>query len=229
MAFKKETETNRKKRAGDGAVSARYTKHKKEDEQAEKKPAVRRKAAVQETKKPVEKPAAKRRPAVKTDELTDKPAAKRAAKPDAKTTAKSIARKANLKAISKVNQEEEKPAKTVRRAVMASDREAQRAKEKKAREPGRIRREKRRIEAAMRDRRRAVSRKAGASVVLIALLTALFVSGALLLPSEAVFKDGNSWYVQLQSGEACEVALGVTTDSQVQILSGLSEGDMVVY
>lgn len=60
-------------------------------------------------------------------------------------------------------------------------------------------------------------------------ITVSTVSGALLLPSEAVFKDGNGWYVQLQGGEYREVALGVTTDSQVQILSGLSEGDMVVY
>jgi len=55
------------------------------------------------------------------------------------------------------------------------------------------------------------------------------VSGALLLPSEAVFQDGGKWYVLMQDGEAREVELGVTTDSQVQIRSGLSEGDMVVY
>lgn len=55
------------------------------------------------------------------------------------------------------------------------------------------------------------------------------VSNALLLPSEAVFQDGASWYVQTQSGEYREVELGVTTDSQVQILSGVFEGDTVVY
>lgn len=55
------------------------------------------------------------------------------------------------------------------------------------------------------------------------------VSNALLLPAEAVFQNGKSWYVQRQNGEYTEVELGVTTDSQVQILSGLSEGDMVVY
>ena len=54
-------------------------------------------------------------------------------------------------------------------------------------------------------------------------------ANALLLPGEAVFQEGEDWYVQLQSGEYCQVELGVTTDSQVQILSGLSEGDMVVY
>ena len=55
------------------------------------------------------------------------------------------------------------------------------------------------------------------------------VSNALLLPSEAVFQDGGAWYAQLQNGEYRQVELGVTTDSQVQILSGLSEGDMVIY
>ena len=55
------------------------------------------------------------------------------------------------------------------------------------------------------------------------------VSNALLLPSEAVFKDGKDWFVQLQSGEYRQVELGVTTDSQVQILSGLSEGETVIY
>jgi len=52
---------------------------------------------------------------------------------------------------------------------------------------------------------------------------------ALLLPSEAIRKNGDSWYVQLQDGETREIDLGIMTDSQVQILSGLSEGDMVVY
>ncbi|MBE5800223.1 MAG: efflux RND transporter periplasmic adaptor subunit [Clostridiales bacterium] len=52
---------------------------------------------------------------------------------------------------------------------------------------------------------------------------------ALLLPSEAVFENGKDWYVQMQSGEYRQIELGVTTDSQVQILSGLSEGEIVVY
>ncbi|MBQ4266296.1 MAG: HlyD family efflux transporter periplasmic adaptor subunit [Clostridia bacterium] len=51
----------------------------------------------------------------------------------------------------------------------------------------------------------------------------------LLVSSEAVFSNGGSWYVQLGSGEMREVELGMTTDTQVQILSGLSEGDIVVY
>jgi len=60
-------------------------------------------------------------------------------------------------------------------------------------------------------------------------ITVSSLSNALLLPGEAVFRDGKSWYAQLQSGEIREIELGMTTDSQVQILSGLSEGDMVVY
>ena len=54
-------------------------------------------------------------------------------------------------------------------------------------------------------------------------------ANVLLLPSEAVKKDGGSWYVQLQSGEYREVELGVMSDSQVEILSGVSEGEIVIY
>ncbi|MGN0775352.1 MAG: FtsW/RodA/SpoVE family cell cycle protein [Candidatus Ventricola sp.] len=68
-----------------------------------------------------------------------------------------------------------------RRAVMATQQQAQRAKKDKAREPGRVRRERLRRDAAMRDRRRAVSRGVDTKVVLIALLTAAFVAGGLLL------------------------------------------------
>ncbi|MBR5302599.1 MAG: FtsW/RodA/SpoVE family cell cycle protein [Clostridia bacterium] len=164
MAFKKEKETFSagKKRTNDGAVSARYTK--KAAGQAEKKPAGRR-AQAQETKKTTDKPAAKRQTAVRTDKTGGKSAADKAAKP----------------AAGKAERTEEKAARPVRRAVVVSDREAERAKEKKARAPGKIRREQKRIEAAMRDRRRAVSRSAGPVVTMIALLTALFVAGALLL------------------------------------------------
>jgi len=52
---------------------------------------------------------------------------------------------------------------------------------------------------------------------------------ALMVSGEALIGDGGKWYVQLQSGEMREVELGVTTDSRVQIVSGLSEGDIVVY
>ena len=55
------------------------------------------------------------------------------------------------------------------------------------------------------------------------------VQNALTVPAEALIKSGGEWYVQLQSGEYQNVTLGVTTDTQVQILSGLSEGDVVFY
>lgn len=55
------------------------------------------------------------------------------------------------------------------------------------------------------------------------------VQNALLIPSEALMSDSEGWYVQLQDGSYASVSLGVTTDSQVQIVSGLYEGDMVVY
>ena len=54
-------------------------------------------------------------------------------------------------------------------------------------------------------------------------------ANALLIPSEALKKDSEGWYVELQGGGYVDVTLGVTTDSQVQILSGLSEGDVIVY
>ena len=73
----------------------------------------------------------------------------------------------------------EKAARPVRRAVMATEKEAEKAREKKAREPGKIRREKKRMEAAMRDRRRAVSRGVDMRVTAIAMLTSLFIACAL--------------------------------------------------
>ena len=54
-------------------------------------------------------------------------------------------------------------------------------------------------------------------------------SNALLLTSEALIKSGDDWFVQMQSGEYRQVEIGVMTDSQVQILSGLSGGEIVVY
>ena len=55
------------------------------------------------------------------------------------------------------------------------------------------------------------------------------VTNALLAPSEALRQDQDGWYVQLQNGEYRDVELGVMTDSQVQILSGVSEGEIVIY
>jgi len=53
--------------------------------------------------------------------------------------------------------------------------------------------------------------------------------GALLVPSEALLSDGDGWAVQLQDGSYVPVELGVTTDNQVQIVSGLAEGDVIMY
>lgn len=55
------------------------------------------------------------------------------------------------------------------------------------------------------------------------------VQNALLIPSEALVSDGSGWAVQLHDGSYATVTLGVTTDNQVQITSGLSEGDVIVY
>jgi len=55
------------------------------------------------------------------------------------------------------------------------------------------------------------------------------VQHALCVPAEALIFDGGAWYVQLQSGEYAAVELGVATDSQVQIISGIAEGDVIVY
>ena len=55
------------------------------------------------------------------------------------------------------------------------------------------------------------------------------VQDALLIPSEALIADGSGWAVQLQNGSYASVTLGMTTDSQVEITSGLSEGDVIVY
>ena len=164
MAFQKENKTYnaRPKRAGDGAMSARYTKRKQADAQEEKK--TRAAGAKKESAAQGKKPAAKRAAAA----AKEKPPAK---KPPARAAEKAKERTA------------EKPAAKapVRRAAMATKTEAERAKEKKMREPGRMRREKKRMEAQMRDRRRAVSRGVDMCVTAIVLLTALFIAGALLL------------------------------------------------
>lgn len=152
MATRKEAYQARPKRANDGAVNARYKKNKTADEQEEKK-----------------KPAAK-----KTRESgAQKSAGARTEKAAGK---KPAARKRTADAGQAEQKEKKAP---VRRAAMAGPHEAERAK--KAREPGRMRREKKKIEAAMRDRRRAVSRGVDMTVTVIAVLTALFAAGALLL------------------------------------------------
>lgn len=52
---------------------------------------------------------------------------------------------------------------------------------------------------------------------------------ALLLTSDALAKDTDGWFVQMQDGSRRQVEVGLMTDSQAEILSGLSEGEVVVY
>lgn len=52
---------------------------------------------------------------------------------------------------------------------------------------------------------------------------------ALLLTSDALAKDTDGWFVQMQDGSRRQVEVGLMTDSQAEILSGLSEGEIVVY
>ena len=54
---------------------------------------------------------------------------------------------------------------------------------------------------------------------------------ALIVPANAVFSEGGSWYIGISNGTVCNdtpVKIGLTTDSLVQISSGfLNEGDPV--
>lgn len=165
MAFRGETYTARPKRPSDGAVSAKYKKKPDKEEEKLAKRLISDRLTARE-------PAAGQRPAPK------KTGEKKTG--DKKTSAprEAAARGAAPKAAQKRTAEKKAP---VRRAVMATPKQAQQAKQDKAREPGRVRRERRRAEAAMRDRRRAVSRGVDTRVVLIALPTAAFVTGGLLL------------------------------------------------
>ena len=165
MAFRGETYTARPKRPSDGAVSAKY---KKKPDKAEEKLAKR---LISDRLTAKEPPAGPRTAPKKTGEKKTG---------DKKTSAprEAAARGAAPKAAQKKTAEKKAP---VRRAVMATPKQAQRAKRDRAREPGRVRRVRRHAEAAMRDRRRAVSRGVDTRVVLIALLTAAFVTGGLLL------------------------------------------------
>ena len=187
MAFRGETYTARPKRPSDGAVSAKY---RKKPDKAEEKLTQR----------------------LISDRLTDKeppagqrPAPKKTGERKTSAPGKAAAGGAAPKAAQKKTAEKKAP---VRRAVMATPKQAQRAKQDKAREPGRVRRERRRAEAAMRDRRRAVSRGVDTRVVLIALLTAVFVSGGLLL---AAVRGEDGFDLQALSLIALMVPLGLLT------------------
>ena len=52
---------------------------------------------------------------------------------------------------------------------------------------------------------------------------------ALVIPTDALKKDGDGWYVLLQGGEARRITPGVMTDDLTQVTHGLSEGETVEY
>lgn len=52
---------------------------------------------------------------------------------------------------------------------------------------------------------------------------------ALLIPTDALVKGDNGWQVQTADGNHVDVTVGIMTDSRTQILSGLYEGETVVY
>lgn len=52
---------------------------------------------------------------------------------------------------------------------------------------------------------------------------------AVLVPTEALRRDAQGWYVTLAGGEQRPVTLGLMTDATTQIASGLSGGETVVY
>ena len=51
----------------------------------------------------------------------------------------------------------------------------------------------------------------------------------LTIPTDALRRGENGWCVMLTDGSMADVETGIMTDSRVQILSGLSEGETVVY
>lgn len=60
----------------------------------------------------------------------------------------------------------------------------------------------------------------------------IVISGAenaLTIPTEALKREDARWCVTMADGEVRMVEIGVMTDEKVQILSGLSEGERVVY
>lgn len=55
------------------------------------------------------------------------------------------------------------------------------------------------------------------------------VENALTVPTDALKKDENCYYVMMESGQTRHVSIGVMTEEQTQIVSGLSEGETVTY
>ena len=52
---------------------------------------------------------------------------------------------------------------------------------------------------------------------------------ALLIPTDALQKSGGAYLVTMQDGTARSVSVGIVTRDTAQVLSGLAEGETVVY
>ena len=55
------------------------------------------------------------------------------------------------------------------------------------------------------------------------------VEDALMIPTDALKKDENGYCVMMENGQTRHVSVGVMTEEQTQIISGLSEGETVAY
>jgi len=51
----------------------------------------------------------------------------------------------------------------------------------------------------------------------------------LLIPTPALSKDGDGYFVTMESGEPRRIKTGIMTDEMTQVLSGLAEGERIVY
>ena len=180
MALKKEVFTARPKRTADGAVSARYTKAKQEKPKQEK-PKQPERAAIRISKNTAEtekKASEKKRTIRKSDEK--KAAAPKKAAASRETELKRTAKKTNGNKASEKKNTDTPAAEKKTAQRHAAYREADKQPPDR-RESGREKRKREKMDAVYRDRRRAVSRGIDARTIMIALLTALFVTLGLLL------------------------------------------------
>ena len=60
-------------------------------------------------------------------------------------------------------------------------------------------------------------------------ITVATAEDALLIPTDALCKDTEGWYVSMENGEARRVSVGLMTDERTQITHGLSAGETVAY
>ena len=60
-------------------------------------------------------------------------------------------------------------------------------------------------------------------------ITVATAEDALLIPTDALRRDAEGWYVSMENGEARRVSVGLMTDERTQITQGLSAGETVAY